>query len=328
MAPRTPVAPLVLTALAHGSVASHTPSSVSVSVRADRMERMDHLEQRSQARSSSTISFSFPKVDQHIVAPEVSQTERIDGRKVENVGSLSPHADAQALTGFLLAAHVLRAYVVATELLTRSSVESDFATDVCIRKRGIDPETDARYLEELSFEIVNEQSLNDATAKAKNLARRGVRRVFAIFVKSAEICEWSKERGEFIRLDMNGMFDDPVFVRPIAVKALVDSTLAEAENEVAKALIAKQNPEITRLQREAAQDGHKKGLDEGHKKGLDEGHRQGLDLGRSMLRSLLSQRFGALSTAVEHRVDTATAEQLEGWSARLFSSSSIDELFA
>jgi len=295
---------------------------------------------------------SFARVDEHIVVPEVSRIELIDGREVIDVGALPPHADAQALTGFLLAAHVLHEYVVATELLTRSAVDSDFATDVCIRKRGVDPETGSRYLEELSFEIVNEQSMTDVTGKARNLDRRGVRRIFAIFVKTGEIREWSKTSGEFVRLDMQGMFDDPVFVRPIAVKALIDSTLGEAENEVAKALIVKKNPEIVKLQHEAElhghkqgvdegrkkglDEGHKKGLDEGHKKGLDEGrkkaldegHKKGLDVGRNMLRHLLHHRFGDLAVAAASRIDAATAEQLERWTAQLFSVASIEELFA
>ncbi|MBK9266711.1 MAG: hypothetical protein IPM54_43865 [Polyangiaceae bacterium] len=294
MDPRIPASPMVLAPNAHSVAEAHTPA---------RMER----------RSKPA---PFPPVDEHIVVPEVSRVELIDGREVIDVGSLPPHADAQALTGFLLAAHVLRDYVVATELLTRSSVDSDFATDVCIRKRGIDPATGSRYLEELSFEIVNEQSMSDVTGKAKNLARRGVRRIFAIFVKSGEIREWSKTSGELVRLDMNAMFDDPVFVRPIAVKALVDSTLAEAENEVAKALIAKKNPEIVKLQQDAEQHGHK------------QGHKQGLDVGRNMLRSLLRQRFGALSASAGRRIDMATAEQLEFWTSQLFSVASIEELFA
>ncbi|MBK9266715.1 MAG: hypothetical protein IPM54_43885 [Polyangiaceae bacterium] len=305
MDPRVPAAPMVLAPSAHSVAEAHTPA---------RMER----------RFKPTPA-SFPPVDEHIVVPEVSQVELIDGREVIDVGSLPPHADAQALTGFLLAAHVLREYVVATELLTRSAVDSDFATDVCIRKRGIDPETGSRYLEELSFEIVNEQSMSDVTGKAKNLARRGVRRIFAIFVKTGELREWSKTSGELVRLDMNGMFDDPVFVRPIAVKALVDSTLAEAENEVAKALIAKKNPEIVKLQQDAEQHGHKKGLDEGHKKGLDEGHKKGL---RWTLRSLLQQRFGDVPASVGSRIDLATTEQLERWTSQLFSVASIEELFA
>lgn len=325
MAPRTPVGPLVLTALAHGSVASYTPAAPAAQVRSEQVEQQVGRGERSTSLSSSSSSSTkvnsnsktraaagagtrpFPNVDQHLVVPEVSQFEQLDGRKVENVGSLPPHADAQALTGFLLAAHVLRAYVVATELLTRSSVDSDFATDVCIRKRGIDPETKTRYLEELSFEIVNEQSLTDVTAKAKNLAQRGVRRVFAIFVKSGDIREWSRDTEEFVDLDKNGLFDDAVFIRPIAVHALVDSTLAEAENEVAKALIAKQNPEIAKVQHEAEQ--------------------KGLDVGRNMLRSLVKQRFGALPGTLERQIAAATPEQLQDWTARLFNAGSLDQLF-
>jgi len=324
MDPRTPAGPMVLAANAYSSGDAHSP------VRTERRSRSSSPPAAFSDALSDALSDAFlgPRVDQHLVVPEVSRVELIDGREVIDVGSLSPHADAQALTGFLLAAHVLRAYVVATELLTRSSVDSDFASDVCIRKRGIDPETGARYLEELSFEIVNEQSMSDVTAKAKNLARRGVRRVFAIFVKSGEIREWSKTSGEFIRLDQNGTFDDPVFVRPMAVKALVDSTLAEAENEVAKALIAKKNPEILKLQEDAQQQGHKRGLDEGHKRGLDEGHQRGLDVGRNILRRLSSQRFGELPAVFKNRIDEATAEQLEDWTNRIFSAGSLEELFA
>ncbi len=40
-------------------------------------------------------------------------------------------------------------------------MESDFATDVCVRKDGVDPETGGRYLEELSFEVAHTQSLEN-----------------------------------------------------------------------------------------------------------------------------------------------------------------------
>ena len=255
MDPRYDAAPGMLAASTQNATETHLPSRIE--------------------RRTKPVPQPFPRVDDHIVEPEVSRIELVDGREVIEVGALAPHADAQALTGFLLAAHVLRAYVVATELLTRSAVESDFATDVSIRKRGTDPGSDQRHLEEISFEIVNEQSMTDVTDKARNLARRGVRRIFAIFVKTGDMYEWSKATSEFVRIDHAAMIEDRVFVRPIAARALVDSTLAEAENEVAKALWAKKNPEILRIR----QDGHKKGLDEGHKKGLDEGHKKGLDEG-------------------------------------------------
>jgi hypothetical protein len=36
-----------------------------------------------------------------------------------------------------------------------------------------------RYLEEVTFEIINEQSMKDIRDKAEDLTARGVRRVFA-----------------------------------------------------------------------------------------------------------------------------------------------------
>ena len=299
MDPRYDTAPGMLAASAQSATETH------------------HLPSRIERRTKP-VPQPFPRVDDHIVKPEVSRIELVDGREVIEVGALAPHADAQALTGFLLAAHVLRAYVVATELLTRSAIESDFATDVSIRKRGTDPGSDQRHLEEISFEIVNEQSMTDVTDKARNLARRGVRRIFAIFVKTGDMFEWSKVTSEFVRIDHAAMIDDRVFVRPIAARALVDSTLAEAENEVAKALWAKKNPEILRIR----QDGHKKGLDEGHKKGLDEGeksgHKKGLDEGltkglRQTIRDLcdvLSIEWTPERTAEVQRLDAAALSSL------------------
>ena len=58
--------------------------------------------------------------------------------------------------------------------------------DTSVRRAGIDPSTDARYLEELAFEVVSEQSRRDITERAEDLARRGVRRLIAIFVKQSE----------------------------------------------------------------------------------------------------------------------------------------------
>ena len=41
----------------------------------------------------------------------------------------------------------------------------------------------------------------DITDKAEDLAHRGVRRVFAIFVKTGHVSEWSKDDGKFVSLD-------------------------------------------------------------------------------------------------------------------------------
>jgi hypothetical protein len=132
-----------------------------------------------------------------------------------------------------------------------------------VRRDGVDPATGTRYLEELAFEVVNEQSLRDITEQAEDLAARGERREVAIFAKKGEVCEWSG--GAWKKLDPGGTFTDRTLARPLRVKELLDA--AEADNAVARALLAKNNPVL------AAQ------TSESRQQGVDEGRRQGLAAG-------------------------------------------------
>jgi hypothetical protein len=274
----------------------------------------------------------FPRVDDHIVVPEGTGEEVIRNRKVIALPANEEHGDAQAHLGAVLSFQLRPGYVLSVELLTRVLVGSNFATDVCIRKAGIDPTTGVRFLEELAFEVVNEQRTRDVTEKAEDMTRRGVRRIFTIFVKTGEISEWSKSLGEFVALPkQNGEVVDPVFVRPVAVKALIDHTVGEIE--AARALIAKKNPEIMKLQQQrfdegldeghkkGLDEGHKKGLDEGHKKGLDEGHKKGLDEGLAMSRNMLvrwaQSRFGELPASILNRIHSADEQALTAWTDKM-----------
>jgi hypothetical protein len=138
------------------------------------------------------------------------------------------------------------------------------------------------------------------------MTRRGVRRVFTIFVKTGEICEWSKSRGEFVALPVqNGELVDHVFMRPVAVKALIDHAMGEIES--ARALIAKKNPEIMKLGQQR--------FDEGRDEGRDEAQ-------RNMLFMLLETRFGKIPVSVRKRLDTASSEQIMEWAKKVFSASS------
>jgi hypothetical protein len=256
--------------------------------------------------------------------PEGTGEEVIRNRKVIALPANKEHADAQAHLSVALSFQLRPGYVLSVELLTRVLVGSNFATDVCIRKAGIDPTTGDRYLEELAFEVVNEQSTRDVTEKAEDMTRRGVRRVFTIFVKTGEISEWSQSRGEFVALPkQNGVLVDHVFVRPVAVKALIDHAVGEIE--AARALIAKKNPEIMKLRQEGfdegRDEGHKKGLDEGHKKGLDEGHKKGLDEALAMNRNLLIRRarsrFGELPASILNRIHSADEQALTAWTDKM-----------
>lgn len=279
------------------------------------------------------IQQQFPRIDDHLVKPEVSRFELIRGREVDVSGADPPHADAQARLAFLIMAHVVAGFVVSTELLTRVAHGSDFATDVCVRKDGIDPRRDTRYLEEVAFEIVNKQKKRDVTDKAEDMVCRGVRRAFAIFVRTGQVCEWSAAKGKFIPFDRNAVITDRVFVRPVAVQALLDQ--AAGEDAAALALIAKRNPALVKhrkkAEKKAEKKGRKKGLAEGLEKGLDEGLKKGLDeglgIGRDLLLAIVKMRYGNVSTPIRQRIEAADARAIQAWGQKLLAGSPIEELF-
>jgi hypothetical protein len=80
-----------------------------------------------------------------------------------------------------------------------------------------------------------------------------VRRIVAIFVKKGEVCEWSPKKGAWQTLDPEEMFSDPTLARPLRVKELLDA--AEADNAVARALVAKHNAVIEAARAESRKEG-------------------------------------------------------------------------
>jgi hypothetical protein len=197
---------------------------------------------------------SFPRVDDHLVAPEVTRDEIIGGRAVVASPAKPAHARQQTRLDYVIEAHVVPGYVAAADLLTRQGEKSDFASDTCIYKDGIDPETDARFLEEIAFEIAAEQNERNVREKALEMHRRGVRRIFAIFVKgNKRVCEWVPETQSWRTLDSDARIEDPCLVTPLSVSGLLDA--AAADNSVVKALDAKGNPEILQLKAAAKSEG-------------------------------------------------------------------------
>lgn len=185
---------------------------------------------------------SFPGVDDHLVEPEVTRDEIIGGRRVVASPSNPPHATRHCDLDYVLRAYVAPGCRSASDLLTRHDEESDFATDTCIFREGIDPETGGRYLEELAFEVVAEQNQANVREKAVRMHRRGVRRIFAIFLKGETVCEWSGESGDWRPLAADYRIEDPCLVAPLAVAALLDA--AAADRAVVEALLAKGNPAL------------------------------------------------------------------------------------
>jgi hypothetical protein len=212
---------------------------------------------------------SFPRVDDHLVVPEITRDEIINGRAVVASPAKAPHARQQTRLDYVVEAHVVSGYIAAADLLTRQGKKSDFASDTCIYKDGIDPETGTRFLEEIAFEIAAEQSERDAREKAVQMHRRGVRRIFAVFVKgNKRVCEWDPETQSWRTLDADARIEDPCLVAPLSVGALLDA--AAADNSVVKALDAKDNPEIRRLEATAKSEGEAIGEAKGEAKGKAE----------------------------------------------------------
>lgn len=204
-------------------------------------------------------SAAFPRLDDHLVVPEVTRDEVIKGRRVVAMPAAPPHGDQHFRLDYVVAAHVAPGYEGSTDLLTRMGKTSDFASDACIRKTGTDPATGTRYLEEIAFEVVSTQSEGDAADKAEEMLARGVRRVFGIFVKGPRrVCEWSPESRRWMPLDAGSRIEDPCLVTPLAAPALLDAALAD--NAVVEALKAKRNPEILKLEAAAEARGTAKAI--------------------------------------------------------------------
>ena len=186
---------------------------------------------------------SFPPVDEHLVEAEVTRDEIIGGRRVVALPAQPPHATRQHKLDYVLEPHIAPGYIGAADLLTRVDFESDFASDACVYKDEIDPQTDTRYLEEIAFEVVSEQNEGDVTEKAWRMHRRGVRRIFAIFVKGEpRVGEWSPESRSWRILDPTSHIEDPCLKVPLKVAALLDA--AAANQAVVEALAAQGDPTL------------------------------------------------------------------------------------
>jgi hypothetical protein len=276
---------------------------------------------------------AFPPVDEHLVQPEISREEIIRGRKIVTMGANPPHAEAHTRADFVILPHVCDDYIASSDLLTRVNEGSNFATDVNIRRKGLDPQTGVRYLEEISFEIVNEQSLREVTEKAEDLVRRGVRRVFAIFIKKGYVGEWSREKNAFVAVESDAVLEDRVLIRPIAIRALIDAALAE--NEVVLALWKKGNPTLKRIDEKAREDGRNAGRKQGYEDGQKDGRKAGREAGREdglkagqreIFVRLLERRFGPLHAQTLSRIQAADSDLLLAWADKILEAASIEEI--
>jgi hypothetical protein len=187
------------------------------------------------------------KLDDHLVEPE-TRWEVIDGARVQTPSAQPPQADRHFTMNYVVGAHLAPGYLGASDLLTRWSSDNDYATDTSVRRAGIDEATGERYLEEMVFDVVDAQQREDLEKRARLLSRRGVRRIFAVFVKEdgikgttqGTVEEWSHEAEAWQVLSPTAVIEDPCLTVPLPVRALLDP--GAAEEAVVRCLIARKHP--------------------------------------------------------------------------------------
>ena len=250
-------------------------------------------------------------VDDHIVEPEVSGYEVVNGRRIRLVGADYPHATRHGQLAYVLGAKAIPGYEVAVDMQTRQSLRSDFAPDASVVREGVD-DNGRRHLEELAFEIVSTQSRASVTERAQLMARRGVRRIFALFLKRGEVAEWSANDDDWQFLGQDGAIRDRLFVEPVELDALLHA--AAADDAVATALEAKGNRAIAKMKDRSREEGREEGRVEGR---------------TDMLLELLRQRGLEPSAEVRARVAScADPDKIVRWFNKALVARSADEVVA
>lgn len=225
-----------------------------------------------------------PRVDERLAPPE-TRIEYLHGVELFATPADEPHATRHSLVDRVVGSYVAPGYVPAVDLLTRTDPSSDFAPDFSIFPAEPDPTTGGRRLEEMAFEIASEQSLAVTTRKARELVRRGVRRVLCLLVKQRRVLEWSREADDWVALTGDGVLVDRCLVQPLPIGALLDA--AQADDAIALALLGKRPPSIARALEAERSQGHNAGHKAGH-----------LTAARESVRRVL-QRRGLEPTAAE-----------------------------
>jgi|SRR3954463_13965859 len=255
---------------------------------------------------------AFPPVDEHLVEPEVTRDEIIGGRRVVAFPAEAPHADQHGDLQYVLRAHIAPGYVASVDLLTRFDQKSDFASDACVRREGVDPQTGRRHLEELAFEVVSEQREQKVSEKVPRMHQRGVRRIFALFLKSRQVCEWSAEgQGSWRPLDLASAIEDPCLAKPLGIAALLDA--AAADDAVIEALAAKDNPALRKREDAARREGQVEGKVE--------------EVATSILSVLEARGIVVSPDQRQEILSCADLDRLRYWLRRAALAATADEIF-
>jgi Uma2 family endonuclease len=267
-----------------------------------------------------------PAVDARLVAPG-TRYEIEDGVLVQVPPADEPHGTLHAQLSALVEIHAGSERDVAVDMLTRTSQTSDVAPDVSVFPRARDPHTGGRQLEELAFEIVSTQSLSDAGRKAAKLVARGVRRVFAIDLARARALEWSAELATWSVLDPAGSIEDRALAVPLPIELLVRG--ANADDAIARALLAKHNPVLERALGDAVASARAEGKQEGLAEGKQEGLAEGAVRGKIDALLVMLATRGAVEPGHRARIQgERDPAQLDRWIARVAGGGTLADLLA
>jgi Uma2 family endonuclease len=203
---------------------------------------------------------SEPDVDERLVAPE-SGYEIIDGQVVYVPPADEPHGTSHVSLAAIVKAHVADGFTAAVDMLTRTSRIDDIAPDVSVFPSARTPKG-GRQLEVLAFEIASTQSLANAADKARRLANRGVRRVFAIDLRRRRVLEWSRDLGTWAMLDPDGVIDDVALALPMRIAPLVDAALGD--DAILDAWRARRHRAFEEERAEGRREGHREGQRHGY----------------------------------------------------------------
>lgn len=246
----------------------------------------------------------LPAVDERLVMPG-ARAEIINGKVYFVPPADEPHGSTHATLSSILCAHVTHDYSVALDMLTRTSKKDDFAPDASVYPSERDPKTGGRKLEEIAVEIASKQSLTMPTRKARELIKRGVRRVFCVVLKKRHVLEWSRDADAFQPLPDDHRIEDRCFVRPLPVRALLDG--AESDRAIVEALRAREDATLMSMLDGARDEGIEKGIE----KGIEIGH---LRARRETLYLLLRAKGHAIDDASRARIDACTdTAMLDRW---------------
>jgi hypothetical protein len=203
----------------------------------------------------------LPPLDERIQPyDEDARIDIIDGERISAMAN-EEHAIPQTNLTVMLHAIASPGYHALVELTTRHDWDNDFSSDACVKRMGRDPQTGERYLEELAFEVANEQSLGILRKKAERMLRRGVRRVVGVLVKKRQLLVWTRGQEGPAILPEDGVLEDPCLRMPLPVRAILDA--AEADDLLAQALIARDNRVIAQVRTEEREEGQREALQSG-----------------------------------------------------------------